>query len=464
MGLLLKKANDNFIQGNYKVALDKYIELKQSKYLANVFFDIIQFNITYSEQKLYEIVDVNNIPLKNVIRYVDRYASNFSCTLEKYPLVSVIVTTYNDVDNLIKSISNLLEQTYPNIEIIVVDDNSTDDTSSKISGLLNDFDKIKYIRLSENLGTYFAKNVAIKASSGEYLFFQDSDDFSHNDRILLCVDHIMQNNAKIINCEYSRYINEKIVRVNGIISRLGRITLGFHRSIIGEIGYFNCTTKASDDELYQRIICYYGNDSVFNLCLPLYYAAIRNESLSSDMGSQANNMVQILSEDRANYVRHFKDVHSELPKKSFKSFFHFPRVKDAIPVDDGMSSLANPSIKVIIGVFLDRNLDNNEIICDYLNQCDHLVIFAMVKQEIDSNYDNKLQMFYNRDYNKLKVLASEMIVKFKELYGEFIWVPINIECFKQFEYVNKVLKRNVSHLSKFTNINHVIDQYAIVVN
>lgn len=45
------------------------------------------------------------------------------------PLVSVIVTTHNREDNVIRAVNSVINQSYRNIEIIVVDDHSSDDTA-----------------------------------------------------------------------------------------------------------------------------------------------------------------------------------------------------------------------------------------------------------------------------------------------------------------------------------------------
>lgn len=47
------------------------------------------------------------------------------------PLVSVIVTTHNREDNVIRAVNSVINQSYRNIEIIVVDDHSSDDTAKK---------------------------------------------------------------------------------------------------------------------------------------------------------------------------------------------------------------------------------------------------------------------------------------------------------------------------------------------
>ena len=86
--------------------------------------------------------------------------------------VSVIVPTYNRAAFLPIAIQSLFEQSFQNIEIIVVDDGSTDETKVVLEPLM---DKIKYIT-TEHKGTAHARNTGMKAATGEYIAFLDSDD------------------------------------------------------------------------------------------------------------------------------------------------------------------------------------------------------------------------------------------------------------------------------------------------
>ncbi len=90
------------------------------------------------------------------------------------PKVSVILPTYNRAHLIKRAIQSVLDQTYQNFEIIVVDDGSTDNTEEQVRSFNNP--KIRYIRYNENKGAAFARNAGIKASRGDYIAFQDSDD------------------------------------------------------------------------------------------------------------------------------------------------------------------------------------------------------------------------------------------------------------------------------------------------
>ena len=89
------------------------------------------------------------------------------------PLVSIIITTYNREKIVNKNIDSILSQNYENKEIIVVDDFSTDNTEKNLKKYSN---KIKYIKLSKNMGVQYASNIGFEKSSGEFLAFVGDDD------------------------------------------------------------------------------------------------------------------------------------------------------------------------------------------------------------------------------------------------------------------------------------------------
>jgi glycosyltransferase involved in cell wall biosynthesis len=48
--------------------------------------------------------------------------------MEKYPLISVIMPTYNCAEYIAESIVSVINQSYTNTELIVIDDGSCDNT------------------------------------------------------------------------------------------------------------------------------------------------------------------------------------------------------------------------------------------------------------------------------------------------------------------------------------------------
>jgi len=108
------------------------------------------------------------------------------------PLVSIIMSTYNGSETILKSIESILKQTYRNIELIIVNDKSTDNTKDNISNFVND-SRLYVCNNSINIGLAKSLNKAIKKSKGFYIARMDDDDISHPDRIQRQVEFLQTN-------------------------------------------------------------------------------------------------------------------------------------------------------------------------------------------------------------------------------------------------------------------------------
>lgn len=86
--------------------------------------------------------------------------------------VSAVIPTYNRMDVICDAIDSILNQTYPHIEILVVDDGSTDQTLE----ILQKYEEKIVVIHQENRGCSSARNQGIRAASGNYIAFLDSDD------------------------------------------------------------------------------------------------------------------------------------------------------------------------------------------------------------------------------------------------------------------------------------------------
>ncbi len=114
--------------------------------------------------------------------------------------VSVIVINYNNAKYIDKCIKSLIAQSYKNIEIIFIDDNSNDNSLSVVSKYKK---KIKIIKKLKKIGKGSFDQMlgfyeGYKNSSGEILFFLDSDDYFHKSKILNVVSEYKNNLTKKI--------------------------------------------------------------------------------------------------------------------------------------------------------------------------------------------------------------------------------------------------------------------------
>ncbi|AFI46027.1 glycosyltransferase family 2 protein [Pasteurella multocida subsp. multocida] len=369
------------------------------------------------------------------------------------PLVSIIMTSHNTAQFIEASINSLLLQTYKNIEIIIVDDDSSDNTFEIASRIANTTSKVRVFRLNSNLGTYFAKNTGILKSKGDIIFFQDSDDVCHHERIERCVNILLANKETIaVRCAYSRLAPETqhIIKVNNMDYRLGFITLGMHKKVFQEIGFFNCTTKGSDDEFFHRIAKYYGKEKIKNLLLPLYYNTMRENSLFTDMVEwiDNHNIIQKMSDTRQHYATLFQAMHNETASHDFKNLFQFPRIYDALPVPQEMSKLSNPKIPVYINIcsIPSRIAQLQRIIGILKNQCDHFHIYLDGYIEIPDfikNLGNKATVVHCKDKdNSIRdngkfILLEELIEKNQDGY----YITCDDDIIYPSDYINTMIKK-----------------------
>lgn len=99
----------------------------------------------------------------------------------KNPLVSVIVPCYNVAAYVGKALESILAQTYTNLEIWIVDDGSTDGTLNVVKGY--DDARIIVKAFSQNRQKVGAVNEVLALVNGDYVCFQDADDWSEPSRI-----------------------------------------------------------------------------------------------------------------------------------------------------------------------------------------------------------------------------------------------------------------------------------------
>lgn len=90
--------------------------------------------------------------------------------------VSLIIPVYNTAEYLEECLYSACRQTYPNMEIICVDDGSTDGSGRIVDEFACKYENVIAIH-KENSGESSARNIGLKACSGDYIGFMDCDDW-----------------------------------------------------------------------------------------------------------------------------------------------------------------------------------------------------------------------------------------------------------------------------------------------
>ncbi|NRA65830.1 MAG: glycosyltransferase [Pseudobacteriovorax sp.] len=205
------------------------------------------------------------------------------------PKVTVYIANHNYQEFIEKSILSVLSQTMQDFELIIIDDGSTDNSKEIIEKHL-DHPKVTAI-FQKNNGLNITNNIAIRASSGEYIMRLDADDYldSHALAILSSTLDRSPETGLVFPDYYLIGTDESIL---GIQKRHdfdavklkdqpahGACTM-IRKKLLEEIGGYDESYKCQDGfDLWIRSVKRYD---VKNINLPLFYYRQHPTSLSKN--------------------------------------------------------------------------------------------------------------------------------------------------------------------------------------
>ena len=114
------------------------------------------------------------------------------------PLVSVIMSVYNNERYVSQAIESILNQTFKKFEFIIVNDESTDGSEKIIKHYSRKDKRIKYIQNKKNIGLTRSLNLLLGLCKGKYVVRMDSDDWAFPNRIEKQVDFLERNNNVVV--------------------------------------------------------------------------------------------------------------------------------------------------------------------------------------------------------------------------------------------------------------------------
>lgn len=128
--------------------------------------------------------------------------------LNSNPLISILIPCYNVDKYVEKAIHSILAQSYDNLEVWIIDDASTDKTLKKINEIEDK--RIEVIAFKENTQKIGAVNEVLQKVNGDFIAFQDADDWSEPDRIKMQLQEFKKDPCLGICFTGYRYVSKNV--------------------------------------------------------------------------------------------------------------------------------------------------------------------------------------------------------------------------------------------------------------
>ncbi|WP_203973480.1 glycosyltransferase family 2 protein [Planotetraspora silvatica] len=267
--------------------------------------------------------------------------------------VTIVVTAFKPDIGLFTAVRSLIEQSWANLEILIVDDASPAEFDPLLHECTRLDERVRLIKMEKNGGTYAARNAALDGATGDFITFQDSDDWSHPRRIERQVGPLLDDDSLVATISDGIRVGDDLVLTSP--GRQPRVmntsSMMFRREMVRErIGYFDSVRKAADSEYLKRMETIFSPQAVLRLGSDLY-ALIR---LSPNSLSRAEIRAGWMSPARVAYRGAYELWHHQI--RDGKTDGHMPRALTSrpfpAPVTLRLSPAAGPTPERYDVVFL----------------------------------------------------------------------------------------------------------------
>lgn len=202
-------------------------------------------------------------------------------------MISIIIPVYNVAQYLDQCLQSVLAQSYTDWECILVDDGSKDGSGVKCDEWCNRDSRFRVIH-QKNQGVSAARNNGIKATTGEYIAFIDSDDWVGVDYLKDMYEAEIMSGADLIVTGLTKVYEDTGLTEEVIPRTTGCYLLdaGCANVFLENIGLvYGPSTKLYKTSLIKNNAILYpagislGEDMIFNfsylkVCSTIYYKSV----------------------------------------------------------------------------------------------------------------------------------------------------------------------------------------------
>jgi len=170
-------------------------------------------------------------------------------------LVTVVMSAFQPGPEIFSAVRSVLDQTWGDIELLVLDDASGPAYADILAEVADLDDRVRVVVQPENRGTYAARNRALQEARGQFVTFQDSDDWSHPERIERQVRPMLESGTVHSTMSRSVRCTEDLgfQHLGMATSRKNASSLMFRRAVVDRLGGFDPVRKSADTEFIERL-------------------------------------------------------------------------------------------------------------------------------------------------------------------------------------------------------------------
>ncbi|MEV6347270.1 glycosyltransferase [Actinoplanes sp. NPDC051851] len=175
--------------------------------------------------------------------------------------ITVVVTAYRPDEGLLTAVRSITGQSWRNLEVLIVDDASPPGFGEVLARAEALDPRVRVLRQETNAGTYVARNAGLDAAAGEFVTFQDSDDWSHPRRLELQVAPLLADPGLVASTSDGRRVTPELTltRLGRRGGRLNPSSLLVRRdAVLAGAGYLDVVRKGADSEYIDRIQAAFG--------------------------------------------------------------------------------------------------------------------------------------------------------------------------------------------------------------